>query len=375
MNRALKIFGWAAAFFILNACVDPIDFPEVEARDIIILDGKITDDPGPYTVYLSRGLRLDNDTASFVPIQGASIVLHSDKGESEPMPEKCPGVYQTGGVIKGTVGNSYHITVQMADGATFQSEPDEILPSGEVTEIRYQYEARSVDKPFGKQAADVFNIFIDADAASSNQGSSFVRWRFTGTYAARTFPERHEIYLQGEFYYKAPYACSGWVVDPAAGGGVLRQVSECSCCICYVNEYEALPRLSDTDVVEGGQFRNVKVGEVPITRAAFYEKYRVALEQMTITKNAYDFFRVIRSQKLGASNLFQPPPGRLIGNIKPVNADYEIIGLFWGASVHRKQIFIRRDDLPYKLPLDTISRTCSEIYQNSTTDKPADWDE
>jgi hypothetical protein len=126
--------------------------------------------------------------------------------------------------------------------------------------------------------------------------------------------------------------------------------------------------------VSNGQFRNVKVGEAPITRMTFLEKYHVAIEQMTITKNAFEFLKIIRNQKANTANLFQPPPGRLVGNIKPVNASYNVVGLFSAASVTRDAIFISKDDLPYKLPRDTVPLPCT-AYPNSSTVKPGFWDE
>jgi hypothetical protein len=372
VNRYITIL----LLLVVAACVDPIQFTATDPGNITILEGTITTDPGPYVILISRGLRLDSDSTINAPVPGAVITLHSDKGETESFAEVEPGVYHTGGAILGTIGTTYHITLKMPDGATFESEPETILPSGEVTDIRYQYEARTVQKSYGPQAADVFNIYVDATAGPLDPGeTSFVRWRFSGLYVTATNPEKHTTYLQGFLRFKTPWPCSGWVVDPGAGGGVLRQDSECTCCRCWIQQYESLPRLSDTDLVEGGEFRNIKVGEVPITRMTFYEKYRVSIDQMTISKNAFNFFKIIRTQKEGASNLFQPPPGKITGNIKPVNADYNIAGMFWGASVHRKSIYIHETDLPYLLPVDTIPLPCNYAYANASITKPGDWDD
>lgn len=357
------------------ACVDPIYFDAQPPGDIIILEGTITTDPGPYVIKLSKGLRLDSDSTINAPVTDVDIVLHGSNDETEAFTESSPGKYVTAGVIRGVIGGTYYITITMPDGSTFQSEPETILPTGDVEDIYFKYEARTVHKIYGDEAADVFNIYLDAASPPIEDQTSFVRWRFTGTYVFETNPEQHTTWLQGEanLRFKTPWPCSGWVVDPAVGGGVLRQDSECTCCRCWRKQFETIPRLSDTDLVEGGEFRNIKVGEVPITRATFYERYQVSVDQMTISKNAFDFFKIIRTQKEGASNLFQPPPGKVTGNIKPVNSDYQIIGLFWAASVKSKAIYITEDDVPYKLPTDVIPLPCNEAYSNSSNVKPADW--
>jgi hypothetical protein len=126
--------------------------------------------------------------------------------------------------------------------------------------------------------------------------------------------------------------------------------------------------------VSEGQFRNVKVAEVPITRATFIEKYHVGLEQMAISKNAFEFFKITRTQKENATNLFQPPPGRHVGNIKALNNGQQVVGLFWAASVTHGSIFITKEDLPYTLAKDVIPFPCTS-YPNSSATKPDFWDE
>lgn len=374
-SHFVRIVGWIAGLVMVDACVDPIAFDAQAPASVIILDGSITTDPGPYTITMTSGLSLDQDSTASGPVTGASIVLHSDKGEDEPFIEIKPGVYQTGGVVQGSIGSTYHISLTMPDGATFESEPETITPSGHVEKINYQFEARTIEKSFGTQAADVFNIFVDATSASAESTkTSFVRWRFTGSYVIETHPELHLRWLQGENWFLDPFPCSGWVVDPGPGGGVLRQAEECECCRCWITQHEPSPKLSDDQLVEGGLFRNLKVGEVPISRRTFFEKYKVQVDQMTISRNAFDFLKVIRAQKDGASNLFQPPPGKIVGNIKAVNASYPIVGLFWGASINTESIYISRNELPYVLAQDVITYPCTN-YGNSTNIKPAEWDE
>lgn len=375
MSAVMKRFGWiVVAFFAVSACVDPVYFDAPPPQNIVVVDGEINDDAGPYTVKILRGMALDADTSKVDYVSGAQIVLHSDVGETEEFHEVAEGIYQTGGTIRGTIGNSYYIDLRMPDGATFTSEPEKIMPAGEVTDIRFQFEPRIKKTTYGDLPADVFNIFIDAVSAATNK-TSYVRWRFRGTYKTGTNPEYHKTYLSGFYYFKTPWPCSGWEVDPADGGGILTRKRDCTCCTCYVKDYDSTPRLSDNELVSGGEFNNVKVAEVPITRATFYEKYRVEIEQMTITQKAFDFFKIIRAQKDGASNLFQPPPGQLRGNINAVNADYQVIGLFWATSIKRKAIYITADDLPYRIARDTIVYPCTDIYANSTTIKPDYWDE
>jgi hypothetical protein len=366
---------WILVFVAASACVDPIAFDAPPAAELLVIDGSITDQQGPYTVKITRGLGLDADTNAPPPVTGVVVKLHDDLGSVENFTETAPGMYSTGGTIRGTIGRSYHITLQMPDGSALQSEPEKILPTGEVQSIRYEFEPRRADKGFGILPADVFNIYIDADGGPEVNNESYLRWRFTGTYKVETFPQLH-MTLSQEFYYRDPRPCSGFVVAPAPNGGVLEQVAPCVCCTCWVKLFETQPQLSDTELVNDGQFRNLKVGEVPINPDSFFHKVLVEVEQMSISKVAFDYFRIIRTQKEGASDLFQPAQGRLRGNISSPNNKYQVVGLFWAASISKKSIYLSRTDVPYPLaPMEILTEPCYVVFQNATTTKPANWND
>jgi hypothetical protein len=371
----LRPLCWCAVFFTLNACIEHINFDSPPPEQLIIVDGYISDEEGPYVVRITRGLSLNADSSLVDPVAGAKVALYSDANESENMVEERDGKYVSTGTIRGVVGRTYHITIEMPDGSTFESLPETIKPTGEVTNITFQYEKRVQHRGTEDVAADVFNIFIDADASvNSDDKTAFVRWRFTGIYKVLTNPQNHVNREEGP-PYMTPYACSGYEVLPGLGGGILAQFRPCTCCECYAHQYDIEPVLSDLGLVENGQFRNVKVAEIPITGNTFYEKVMLQIEQMSISRNAFDFYKLIRNQKENASNLFQPPAGEVRGNIVAVKANYNVIGLFAASSIHKATSFIHRDDVPYTPPpVSFVTQPCT-VYPHSVTTKPANWDE
>lgn len=358
---------WALVFILLSACIDPIYFDTPPPGVLTVVEGMISDEPGPYVVKVSNAVALDADSVYRPPVEHAKITLYDDEENSEAFTEISPGVYSTGGVIQGVVGHSYHIEIETADGTIFRSEADQLFPGGEVSDIRYEYEARTVHQPYGDLSADVFKIFIDASA----EGQRYVRWRFNGTYKVVTEPEHHQIWLQG-FILKDPPPCSGYVVAPAVGGGRLEKVAECTCCTCWISQFESQPHVSDDQLVSDGQFRDIKVGEVPINLFTFFDKYRVEVEQMSLSRPAYEFFKLVQSQKEQASNVFQPPSGEIRGNMHNVSSDAPVVGIFYAASVSRKAIFIPKSALPYKIPPLNYTDACTKLA-NSTNVEPEGW--
>ncbi|NOT76007.1 MAG: DUF4249 domain-containing protein [Cyclobacteriaceae bacterium] len=362
-------FRWLLVFVLLSACVDHLDITLPEVQPIMIIEGKITDDPGPYTVLISKGVSLEDDSLLRVPIERAKIKLYDDLGNSEDMVENTPGEYMSTGVIRGQIGHSYHIGVEMADGGVFISEPDLLSPVGEIEAIKYEFEARSIERPYIVEPANIFKIFVDAKAIPGDK--NYVRWKFTGTYKVITRPELHTYYLQG-VRISDPRPCSGYVVRP--GSSQIVKVDECTCCTCWITEYESTPHLSDGQFISGDSYKNVRIGDVQISTESFFEKYLVEAEQMSLSKNAFEFFSLVRKQKSEPSNIFQAPMGNIAGNISSSNSQIPYIGIFWATSIKTRSIYIERSAIPYNLPPPKfIPESCLAYFKNSSTTKPPLW--
>jgi len=362
-----RIFKWMA-FAGLVACVDRVEFNTPLPQSVIVVEGMINDGPGPYLVKVSNGLNALADTTTATPVRQAKINLYDDEGNTESLTETAPGVYATAGVIQGKLGHAYSIKVETADGRIFKSASDVINPVGAIEQINYSYEARTVQFNNMATAADVFNVSVNANGGSGS--SQYVRWRFVGTYKVKTRPELHVIvfFTPPPNTIPDPYPCSGWIAEP----GPLMQVGPCTCCICWVNQFESAPTLADGQLVNNGEYRNVKVAEVPINGVTFGDKYMVEVDQMSLSKTAFHFFNLIRLQKLNAASLFQPPPGQINGNVKAVNSTDLVVGLFWATSINTKRVFIQPSDVPYTVLSSEIAEPCTS-YANSSITQPAFW--
>jgi hypothetical protein len=161
---------------------------------------------------------------------------------------------------------------------------------------------------------------------------------------------------------------------PDFSGGLLKQIGDCTCCVCWAKQFETIPQLSDAQFVNSNQFKNVKVGHVSVNRITFFDKYLLEVEQMSLTRKSYEFFKLVRSQKEGASNLFQPPSGEIKGNIKAINSNEPIVGIFWATSIKKKSIFINTSDVPYPVPAPHLDTFPCTHYPNSSTTKPDLWE-
>ncbi|MBI3220604.1 MAG: DUF4249 domain-containing protein [Bacteroidetes bacterium] len=364
---------WFIVLFVASACVERVELGVPPPQSLMVIEGMITTDAPPYTVKVSRGFALDADTVPFNPVKNLTIQLFDDQGNSENFVEKTPGEYISSGSIQGQIGHSYHIKVQTPDGKIFESDPDLLKPVGYVTDIRFEYERRTKQGKYFEEQVDVFNVFVDSDAGSGTD--NYVRWRLTGTYKIDTYPQYYMRWTPPYTPYMDPWPCSGYRVGPGpiGSGGTLIKFDECSCCTCWAKQYEQMPQLSDVQLVVNNQFKNVKVGEVPITNMTFANKYLVEMEQLSLSKNAFEFYKLVRKQKEEASTLFQPPPGIIVGNVFAKNNSDFVVGMFGASSISKKSIFIYPTDVPFKLVAPFYDTRPCTFYANSSTNKPVQW--
>lgn len=335
-----------------------VAIPEVKFQ--LVVDGFITDEPGPYTVKLYRARPLKTDLGQLVVEKFAKVTLKDDVGNSELLTEVAEGIYQTSATgMQGVVGRSYHLEINTVTGRRFFSDPEKINPTGEVEDVTYAF-TPGVD-------GDGFRIFANARGVAGRD--DLFRFRVVGTYEVETFPMLRTV-RNDEGIVPDPYPCSGYITNQ---NRMLQRVSDCTCCVCWVNQYDEMPVVADEQFTSGDRFLDLEVGFVPITRQTFYNKYRVEVQLMSLTESTHQFWKLVRAQKTGVTDLFQPPSSRIRGNIHSADPAEDPLGIFWAAGVNKKSVFIGKRDLPYLIqPIDTLIAPCL-FFDYSTNQRPDFW--
>jgi Domain of unknown function (DUF4249) len=361
--KVVKLFFMLWIF--MDACVDPanIEIPAFQYQ--IVVDGYITTDPGPYEVKLYRSRPLGSaDLDRLIPERFAKVWIKDDQGNSELLTETGLGVYQTDiNGMRGITGRKYHVEITTVQGKKYESSPDEIKPVGEVTAINFEFIEGNGDE---LNEGDGFRIFADATGVAGID--DLVRLRMVATYKVETFPHLRTKRVEGGDI-PDPFPCSGYVNE----ANRLVKVGECTCCICWVDDYDDIPSITDEKFTTNDIFRGEEVGFVPATNRTLYEKIHVEIQELSLTPETYLFWKLVKAQKEGVSNLFQPPSADIKGNIKAIDSSEEVLGIFWAAGIHKKAIYLDRKNVPYTVqPIDTLKAPC-QFFSYSTNQKPSFW--
>lgn len=317
----------------------------------IIVDGLITDQPGPYTVKLTRPVKIQGPQILGLPVSVKKAVILDDLGNQEVLTEETTGTYRTSeGGMRGAVGRTYVLRLETFDGRTFESIPDQLTPSGVIENVYYEFES---SKPPDGPEEYGYRIFVDSKNAEGQE--TYVRWRYSGTYIVETKPQFHyDTNCQTPpCGCLAPLPCSGhalidgvphlgYQINPRTGKPEFVQGLKCECCRCWVPEAEVKPKVSDNQLVSNGRFNKVEVGFVPVTYYRFQERYRAEVTQMSLTKNSFAYWKAIQAQKEATNSLFQPVSGRIPISIFEKGGSGFLQGIFYASATRVKYLYLDR---------------------------------
>ena len=95
--------------FILSGCQKVINVDLNEVAPHIVIEGLITDKPGPYTVIISKSGSYFNQPA-LPPVSGAFVIITDNTGTIDTLKESTPGIYLTS-KTRGIPGRTYTLRV------------------------------------------------------------------------------------------------------------------------------------------------------------------------------------------------------------------------------------------------------------------------
>src|SRR5687767_13594216 len=77
-----------------SSCQKVVDIDLNESNPVLVIEGNISDQPGPHIIKLTKTVNFD-DPNNFPGVSGAVVTLSDDAGNSQILTETSPGIYQT----------------------------------------------------------------------------------------------------------------------------------------------------------------------------------------------------------------------------------------------------------------------------------------
>jgi hypothetical protein len=136
----------------LAACQKLVDLNLKNASGKYVIEGNVTNLPGPYQVRIGKTGEVTSDYV-FQGVGGATVSIRDNTGNGEALLEVQPGVYQTQS-LQGVEGRTYYLSI-LVGGSTFTSSS--VMPHQVDLDSLYIVDVNN----FSKMVKAVVPVFTD----------------------------------------------------------------------------------------------------------------------------------------------------------------------------------------------------------------------
>ena len=291
--------------FLLNSCVTQF-FPELnEEKELLVVEGLITDQPGTNTVKLSKSLPLGVKTDA-KPLTGCNVKISDDKGNIFNLTERDSGVYVTDPeTFKGEIGRFYtlHVTTNTGTGTlNFESYPTEMKPVPPIDSI--YYEKTVIEASYlNFKGIDGCQIYLNTHDPENK--CRFYRWDYSETWLFR-------------LNYEVPNQT------------------------CWISDNSNTISIRSTAAYEESVISRLPVTYISNVTDRLKTKYSILVNQYSLNEDEYIYWDEIQNIAVKVGGLYDMIPASVPSNIHCIeNPAEKVLGYFSVSARSSKRIFIK----------------------------------
>jgi hypothetical protein len=292
---------------LIASCRKPFNTaPPDEAGTMLVVEGGLAvGDSADNKILLSRLQPLE-DTVISRPETGATITIVSNTGGSWKISEVTPGEYRALQSIPASYDHKLRIVTK--SGKRYETPFLKTINTPEIDSVT-RIEDVDVD------------LYVHAhDAANA---TPYYRWDYTETWEYKSWYESIVEFVDGQLRYRTDQVYSCWRTKESDK--------------IIINNTLALTenRIS---------YQPLLTIVRPDERLS--QRYSILVRQYGVSKEAYEYWNILRKNTELTGSLFDPQPSQLPGNITCLDDPEEIvIGYISAGKQVSKRIFIRNADL------------------------------
>jgi hypothetical protein len=296
--------------WLLASCVDLFDAGLNTNKRKLVVDGEITNKPGPYFVTLQQSSPFG--TSEFAPPPfNATVIITDNAGNSETLTDKGNGKFEAN-IIQGVIGRAYTLEVRIGDKRIYRSTPQTIKRPVKVEKIYTEY----VPYNFTPEvySGGEFHVYLDTQDPATT--GDYYRWNYTN-------------------YEKLDYCKETILVNDA--GRIYNQFNCCEPCWA-INYCPGCIYLGSDQFNNGKKIKRQFIGKFPYNSIS---PVFLQIEQKAITKENYFYWREIDGQINNSGGIFDTPPNNIQGNITSISDPTEqVLGFFAASGVEVVPYFV-----------------------------------
>jgi hypothetical protein len=324
LNRLIIIVF--VCFLLLVSCIDRLDFVGDTDKGQLVIYGLFTDIDDRQMVNVSR---TNNFGLPPIGVHDAQVNLITESGDRFQYFNIGNGDYEIRG-IKAEEGRSYALEV-ILDGDTYLSKLEKVPVQLADDTLSFTFSTEPISN---NTNAPVFSVFSETTLPDS-QEPIYLRW------------QAEETYLWNRIWLP----CTGLCPPPPPN--------------CFISDVIDPNRINLFD----GSGTSTKSTTFTIGKRqvdnSFISTFYVTVRQLSINREAYEYWQKIKIVVNNQGSLFDIPPAPVYGNISNIeNPEENVLGYFEVAKIRISRIKTTAIDVPFFLnrPCEFIVGKPAESY-------------
>lgn len=307
-------FALAVSF---SACVTPYQ-PDVKSiPPAMVVDGLLTDQPGPHTVQLTYTTDYTNSSVN-LRVEKATVWITDDANTRQNLTETSSGSYQTAASFRGQASRSYALHIRV-NNREYASKPELIRPVAKIDRAYSEFVETPVAGTLTFNRG--FNVYVDTKDPETT--GDYYRWRYTSYEPTIVCDVRSYIINRQSVQYSY-YCCSQcWDIVRCNGSNCISIASDA--------------------LINGRAIVRQFILKAPFNGT---DRYYTEVEQLSMTREAYEFWKGAEGLTKANGGIFDSAPASLRGNVTCVsNPDETVFGYFGASASSLTPVIIDRSGL------------------------------
>lgn len=286
-----------------SGCLTEFVPPVFDQKELLVVEGLITDQPGPHTVRISKSQPLGS-TGPQNPISGCYVVISDDQGNYVNLKESVPGEYITPAGYHGIAGRIYtlHIrTYEPSGDLNFESMPMEMKPVPPIDSLYYEKTVIQGSSGFFR-GIDGCSIYLDTHDPENN--CKYFRWEFSETW-------------------------------------ILRLLFSVTNQKCWITNNSDKVMIKTTEAFAGSRISRLPVTYISNNTDRLRTRYSILVNQYSLNREEFAYWEKLQKLTDRVGGLYDIIPASVQSNIMCIeDPEIRVLGFFSVSAKAGKRIFI-----------------------------------
>jgi Domain of unknown function (DUF4249) len=304
MKQVKQIILFSLLLLLCGCVVQFI--PEIsEDQDLLVVEGLITDRPGPDTIKLSKSMPLGLKSAA-KPLSGCTVTVSDDLGNNYSLTETLAGSYVTNPTnFLGVAGRSYTLQINTNSSnnkSHYESFPVKMKPVPPIDSLFYE-KITIKESDWDSPAQEGCRVYLNTHDPANQ--CKYYRWEYTETWA-----------------FALPYNVPNKV--------------------CWVSSNSDVINIKNTSVFEEDRIDRYPINFISNETDRLSVKYSILVNQYSLNEDEYLYWEKLQDISEQTGGLYDIIPSAISSNVYCLDDPNEkVLGYFSVSASSSKRIFIK----------------------------------